>query len=294
MTYQRIRLQPISGSLGTIISGVDLREPLDDETYREIKRALLDNLLVFFRDQDITPEQQIAFGRRFGELHVHPFIPSLQGHKEIILLKARSGAEENLRLANAWHPDLSYTSDPPLLGILRSIRPPSRGGGGLPRGFATRSCHAAGDCLAFRARMALTFDRSILGREFDRTESDPVTAEQLVAFSRALGEATPCYIEPGESLIGHPTYCIRFRGNRFFPDTLPAGLQTRMSFDAGKDIEIGVAVRPGDVLTAVSTVHDIYEKTGRTGAMTFVVFRTAVTNERDETVAVIDQKMMFR
>jgi len=128
MTYQRIRLQPISGSLGTIIHGVDLRNPLDDETYGEIKQALLDNLVVFFRDQDISPEQQIAFGRRFGDLHIHPFIPSLQGHKEIIVLKARNGAEENLRLANAWHPDLSYTNDPPLLGILRSIRPPSRGG----------------------------------------------------------------------------------------------------------------------------------------------------------------------
>jgi taurine dioxygenase len=128
MTYQRIRLQPISGSLGTIIHGVDLRTPLDDETYGEIKRALLDNLVVFFRDQDITPEQQIEFGRRFGDLHIHPFIPSLQGHKEIIVLKAKNGAEENLRLANAWHPDLSYTNDPPLLGILRSIRPPSRGG----------------------------------------------------------------------------------------------------------------------------------------------------------------------
>lgn len=105
MNYQRIRLHPISGSLGTIISGVDLRQPLDDETYREIKQALLDNLLIFFRDQTITPEQQIAFGRRFGDLHVHPFIPSLAGHKEIIVLKAKNGAEENLRLANAWHPD---------------------------------------------------------------------------------------------------------------------------------------------------------------------------------------------
>ena len=128
MIYQRIRLQPISGSLGAIIGGVDLREPLDDETYKEIKRALLDNLLVFFRDQDITPEQHIAFARRFGELHVHPFIPSLPGHKELIVLTAKSGAEGNLRLANSWHPDLSYTNDPPLLGILRSIRPPSRGG----------------------------------------------------------------------------------------------------------------------------------------------------------------------
>ncbi|MBN8279702.1 MAG: TauD/TfdA family dioxygenase [Gammaproteobacteria bacterium] len=128
MAFQHIRLQPISGSLGTIVHGVDLRQPLDDATYQEVKQALLDNLVLFFRDQDLTPGQQVEFGRQFGDLHIHPFIPSLADHKEIIVLKAKNGAEENLRLANAWHPDLSYTSDPPLLGILRAVRPPSRGG----------------------------------------------------------------------------------------------------------------------------------------------------------------------
>ncbi len=126
--YEKIRVQPVAGSLGAEIHGVDLREPLDDATYAEIKRALLENLVIFFRDQDITPEQQIAFGRRFGELHIHPFIPSLEGHKEIIRLKAKDGTVENLRLANAWHEDLSYTYDPPLAAILRSVVCPERGG----------------------------------------------------------------------------------------------------------------------------------------------------------------------
>lgn len=128
MSYQRIRLQPISGSLGAIVHGVDLRQPLDPGTYGELKQALLANLVLFFRDQALTPAEQVAFGRHFGDLHIHPFIPSLAGHPEVIVLKAKNGAEENLRLANAWHPDLSYTNDPPLLGILRSVRPPSRGG----------------------------------------------------------------------------------------------------------------------------------------------------------------------
>lgn len=126
--YERISLQPISGSLGAIVHGVDLSDELDDQTYAEIKRALLDNLVIFFRDQDITAAQQVAFGRRFGELHVHPFIPTLPGHDEIIRLWAESGDEENLRLANEWHPDLSYTLDPPLAGILRGVQVPSRGG----------------------------------------------------------------------------------------------------------------------------------------------------------------------
>jgi len=128
MNYQRISLQPISGSLGAIIEGVDLAQPLDDQTYTEIKQALLENLVIFFRDQKITPEQQIAFGKRFGELHIHPFIPCLEGYEEIIHLKAASGANDNLRLANQWHPDLSYTADPPLAAILRGVNIPSRGG----------------------------------------------------------------------------------------------------------------------------------------------------------------------
>jgi len=128
MSYEKISLHPISGSLGVIIEGADLTKPLDDQTYAEIKQALLENLVIFFRDQPITPEQQIEFGKRFGELHIHPFIPSLEGHDEIIQLKAATGSNVNLRLANQWHPDLSYTSDPPLAGILHGVTIPSRGG----------------------------------------------------------------------------------------------------------------------------------------------------------------------
>ncbi|MGI9330322.1 MAG: TauD/TfdA dioxygenase family protein [Gammaproteobacteria bacterium] len=128
MTYKKIKLRPISGSLGTIIEGVDLGAPLDDETYGEIKQALLENLVIFFRNQKISPDQQIEFGKRFGELHIHPFIPNLEGFKEIIQLKVESGAKETLRLANSWHEDLSYTYDPPLAAILRGVQVPSRGG----------------------------------------------------------------------------------------------------------------------------------------------------------------------
>src|SRR4029453_11377335 len=70
--------------------------------------------------------------------------------------------------------------------------------------------------LASRTSMALQFDPGILGEQFDRTEHQPVTADELLAFARALGENSPCYVEPGAALVGHPTYCIRFR-----PEILP-------------------------------------------------------------------------
>ncbi len=128
MSKQQITLEPISGSLGAIIDGIDLSQELDDHSYAAIKTALLENLVIFFRDQDITPAQQVTFGRRFGELHIHPFIPNLEGHQEIIKLYAETGDKETLRLANYWHEDLSYSPDPPLAAILRAAQVPSRGG----------------------------------------------------------------------------------------------------------------------------------------------------------------------
>lgn len=121
-----------------------------------------------------------------------------------------------------------------------------------------------------------------------------MTTEELVSFARALGETEPCYIQAGPELVAHPTYCVRFKGQKFFPDTLPEKLKFRMSFDAGKDIELGVPIRAGDVVTVLSTLHDVYEKTGRTGSMIFVVVRFTMTNQRDETVAVVDNRFMYK
>lgn len=135
--------------------------------------------------------------------------------------------------------------------------------------------------------------RAIVGQEFDRTTFPPVTAERIVAYATACGETNPRWTQPGPALEAPPTFALSLRGKHFMPKHLPTNLG-RHAFDAGKDIDIGAPVVPGDVLTATSTVHDVYEKTGRTGTMTFVVFRTTVVNQRQETVAVVDQRMMFR
>ena len=139
--------------------------------------------------------------------------------------------------------------------------------------------------------MALDFDRSIIGSEFDHTVLPPVTREEILEYSATCGEE-PREDAATQTLIAPPTFVVRLRGRRFMPANMPD--LGRAGFDAGKDIEFGVPIRVDDVLTAASTVHDIYEKTGRSGSMAFVVLRTVVTNQRGEQVAVIDQKMMFR
>jgi taurine dioxygenase len=127
--YGEIEVHPVAGNLGAEIYGVDLRKPLSDSTYQEIHQALLQYLVIFFRDQDITPDQHKDFGRHFGELHVHPYIPALEGHPEIIELRsAENGPAEMSYQSNQWHTDLTYTEEPPMGSILWSQTSPPAGG----------------------------------------------------------------------------------------------------------------------------------------------------------------------
>lgn len=142
--------------------------------------------------------------------------------------------------------------------------------------------------------MALDIDRSLLGREFDRSEHEPVQAPALIAFARSLGATEACYVEEGPDLVAHPTWVVTYRGRKMFPDDLPASLRGQMSFDAGKDVDLGAPIRPGDRITIVSTIHDVYEKTGRSGGMVFVVLRLTLTNQRGELVAHVDNRFLYK
>ncbi len=129
LTYKEIELKPVSGNIGAEIHGVDLSQPLSDTASNEIRSALLEHLVIFFRDQKITPDQHKDFGRRFGELHVHPFIPALDGHPEIIELRSQDdGPAEMAYQSNQWHTDLTYVSEPTMGSILFAETSPPAGG----------------------------------------------------------------------------------------------------------------------------------------------------------------------
>ena len=81
MPYETIKVEPLSPVIGAEISGVDLSRPLGNQMFQEIHQALLEHLVVFFRDQDIDLDQQKAFGRLFGKLHIHPTAPAPLGHQ---------------------------------------------------------------------------------------------------------------------------------------------------------------------------------------------------------------------
>ncbi len=123
-----IEVRKLTPTIGATIGGVDLSQLLSDDTFEQIHDALLANCVIFFRDQQLTVEQHKAFGRRFGELHVHPNArKEVDGHPEILVIKAD---ETSKHVAGEdWHSDVSCDPEPPMGSILYLTEVPPNGGG---------------------------------------------------------------------------------------------------------------------------------------------------------------------
>ncbi len=127
MAHARIGVHPIAGAIGAEITGIDLSRPMDDETFAEVRRAFNQHLVIFFRDQVITPEQHKAFGRRFGDLDVDRFVlPGMPEHPEIIVVKKTEG--ERYAFGNVWHADVTFYEKPVLGSMLYALEVPPHGG----------------------------------------------------------------------------------------------------------------------------------------------------------------------
>lgn len=140
-TYERITVEPVSGALGAEIGGVDLASELDDAVVAEIRAALLDHHVVFFRDQELSPEAQVRFGRRFGELDTHPFVEGMDSHPEVIEIVTE--ADDIFNFGGGWHTDVTFLEEPDLGSILYAVDVPPYGGDTL---FANQ--HLAYDTLS--------------------------------------------------------------------------------------------------------------------------------------------------
>lgn len=137
-------IKPLTPTIGAEIHGVDLRRALDPVTLREMRTALLDWKVLFFRDQDITTEQHLDFARSFGALEVHPFAPHKPGYPEVLAITHN---RESRGKENMWHSDVTWRLEPSLGSILRSLEVPAVGGDTL---FA--DMYAAYDGLSDEAK----------------------------------------------------------------------------------------------------------------------------------------------
>jgi taurine dioxygenase len=125
--YRHISVAKYAGSCGAVLSGVDLATELDDDVIAEIRRALLDHQVIFFREQSLTPEHQVAFSRRFGPFSPVPFVEALAGHPEVIAVVREPSEQTALVFGGLWHSDFSFLPEPPMGSILHAIEVPPYG-----------------------------------------------------------------------------------------------------------------------------------------------------------------------
>lgn len=138
---QTLNIRRVAGALGAEISGVDLSGPPSDETIAGIRQALVEHQVIFFRDQALSPAQQVAFGARFGPLNIHPYVAGMDGQPEVMeIIKEPS---DKINFGGGWHSDMSFLETPAIGSILYAVELPDWGGDTL---FASQA--AAYDALS--------------------------------------------------------------------------------------------------------------------------------------------------
>lgn len=130
-----VAMRPMSANTGMEILDVDLSKPLSDAAYREIRLALNEWGVITFRDQKLTPNDQVAFAKRFGVVPPVEFLETADGAPEVGLIKKEP--EETRNVGGQWHSDHSFDPVPPLGSVLYAHELPDRGGDTMFANMAT-------------------------------------------------------------------------------------------------------------------------------------------------------------
>jgi len=126
MKRNALQIRPLAGAIGAEISGVDLAGEVDDDTIAMIRRAWLDHLVIFFRDQKLPPARFLAFARRFGEPVEYPFVNGIDGFP--LITPVVKLEHERVNFGGLWHSDTSYLEIPPMGTMLIAREVPPFGG----------------------------------------------------------------------------------------------------------------------------------------------------------------------
>ncbi len=204
---QTFEIRPFSGAVGAEIIGLDLAQPVNAEDFTRIHRAHLDHHVLVFRDQRITPQQQIAFSRRFGELQIHVLKQFLlSGHPEILIVSNIVENGQNIGLGDAgkfWHSDLSYKELPSLGSMLHAQELPSEGGDTL---FA--DMHKAWDAVPQALRQVVenrsaahSYTARYAETKFEGNWRPTLTAEQLAQVQEVIHPVVRTHPENGRKAL---------------------------------------------------------------------------------------------
>ena len=121
-----MQVEPVSGALGAEVLGVDLADELSTSCVADLRAAFNEHQVLFFRDQDLSATEQIAFGRRFGPLGTHPYVAANPDHPEVIDIVTE--ADDRVNFGGGWHSDVTFLAEPDLGSILYAVDVPPAGG----------------------------------------------------------------------------------------------------------------------------------------------------------------------
>jgi taurine dioxygenase len=121
-----ILINPTSGSMGVEIHNVDLSNELSDSLFSEIRETFIEHGLIFFRDQELTPDDHLRFAKRWGEININRFFAKVEGYDQIA--EVRKDPDQKINIGGAWHTDHSYDQIPAMGSILLAKETPKIGG----------------------------------------------------------------------------------------------------------------------------------------------------------------------
>jgi len=228
----------LTGAIGAVIDGVDLRHPLDEESARMLRDALHEHSVLFFHDQDLDEDQQVAFASHFGTVGPYPLTKMLGGTTLVSMIEDTADSPPD---ADGWHTDVTWVAEPPAYAVLNARVIPERGGDTM-----WSSLFAAYDALSpvmqrlcdqltvrhfsgrdFQERVARTAGAEVadrIAREFPPVEhplvrTHPVTGRRALFVSgRFMDQVVGMHRDESDALLGYlnrhienPNFCVRWR-----------------------------------------------------------------------------------
>ena len=211
--YSTINVKPLSGNIGAEIDGVNLKK-ISKEQFKEIKIVFGKYGVIFFRNQNLSPEEEIIFAELWGEININRFFTNLEGYPKIALVSKEPDQKKNI--GGAWHTDHTYDLEPAMGSILFAHQVPKKGGDTL---FS--SMYAAYETLSDGLKDTL---KNMYGRHSSRhvfgtsrAESNDDTVGRIINSDKAKQDAIhPVVITHPQTgkkaLFVNPTFTLGFDG----------------------------------------------------------------------------------
>lgn len=210
------KVVPYGPTFAAEIRGVDFTRPVSDGAAAAIHRALMEYKVLFFRNVVMTPEQHVAFGRKFGELTVHPFSAHLEHLPEVMVLD--NGEDNPVFSTDVWHSDETFRLQPPIATILRCLTIPERGGDTLWADMGAAFAGLSDTMQHFLSGLEAVHDFQNFRRKFD--DLPPCERHERLA---KMEEELPNPVHPvvtthpatGQKILFvNPQFTVRIKGMR--------------------------------------------------------------------------------